>query len=1198
ERSLESKDYDGARRLIERALERDRRATAAWDLRARWAAATENLDEQIYSLHKHYQLSVAQGVHKRDLKVLREQLALIDPISADLYGMKELFLKKLIPIAERYVKEKRPHSAIRVYKQILALDPENKEAQLAIEKIASTPDPSLAENAKPKDLFADVTDEWIAEHDKEHLEWSERAKSERDNYITYTNAGYEVLVQTAESMEQMNAFYRQFFRYGTEEHGGSVPRIGVNIFRNRDEYLEKGIGPPIEWSGGHFTGSYVETYIGDSGFNGMVGTLFHEAAHQFVSLATSAVGWLNEGLASFFEGTRILPNGTVIMNMPANGRLMPLADRMDRGWMADANDGIDPSDANSTPETAPTFRIVLENRYGWGPPWYAPTWGVVYFLYNYQDPVDGRFVYRTAFQEFIDKSGGRMGEGAVRNFEEVVLMNPSEEIKGVDRSEHPDKIALPETVDELDEVWKEWIIRLRDEQRGSIEVDRPYQQWGRYAVMNKDYIVAKDHFEKGLVEQPDDIELLMDFADLLSGHFNNPDRASKLVREAIYFIENQPEPDDERLKAAERILGKLDPRLKSLGKVQTEMAATARAIVQRYQSTALHSMVMDVSWRLGSDLDLPDLFEIYEQAVRARGRSLHIWSLAYNEENMDGWTTQGTDPVFTSNGAAMQATFGEFDETDFTFRSLALDEVTSGDFSMEADVQAVKGRVNFCGFTFGQKDSSTFHGMLLFPGKTVAAGAAETGYIDLMSNFGGTMKTWRHIPVNTSEVEGESTTGKWSKLRLDVSGAKVDMWYDGELISSHDFGSTDVVRGSFGLVMGPGKAIYRNVRYLARDPRDPGGKIEREMKLEELRKTSGGAVGGSFQGMVAPFPEVQRWAQGEERTAWDEKGPVPQLLVFFSIPQNDKLAIGEWLSDLAVRTKHYGLEVVSICSPNDDADIDAYLKEHEWPGSVGVDLRPHGAFGIGNSNEAFFIRRFNLPRLLLIDLDQTVIWEGDPGFEVGWEYDPDFPSFLKEPLDELITKRKLTDLARWRQKWKFKASPAMAKGDLESALDELKQAADFNARYAPDAGTATSRLKAAEAAVQSLESTAATFQREEADPALTELLAWAPLLEIEINGRRRKDLKDVLASKIAKDWDSVMKEAAKFLKSKRGDPSDRATAFLGKIERRNGRFALELREDLQAAADDGDWVLFESHVEQAEGRPRRWMAIEYFGWKE
>ena len=51
---------------------------------------------------------------------------------------------------------------------------------------------------------------------------------------------------------------------------------------------------------------------------------------------------------------------------------------------------------------------MLENAYSWGPPWYAPTWGVVYFLYNYQDPVDGRYVYRTRrSMEFVEQVGGQ-----------------------------------------------------------------------------------------------------------------------------------------------------------------------------------------------------------------------------------------------------------------------------------------------------------------------------------------------------------------------------------------------------------------------------------------------------------------------------------------------------------------------------------------------------------------------------------------------------------------------------------------------------------------------------------------------------------------------------------------------------------------------------------------------------------------------
>ena len=136
------------------------------------------------------------------------------------------------------------------------------------------------------------------------------ARLERANYTTVTDAGYEVLVRTAEAMEQMNTFYREFFRYGSEDDSRSVPRIQVRIFKNRDEYLTLGQSP-AEWSGGQFTGDAVETYI-DSGFEAMVGTLFHEAAHQFVSLATNAVGWLNEGLASFFEGCVILASLQVI----------------------------------------------------------------------------------------------------------------------------------------------------------------------------------------------------------------------------------------------------------------------------------------------------------------------------------------------------------------------------------------------------------------------------------------------------------------------------------------------------------------------------------------------------------------------------------------------------------------------------------------------------------------------------------------------------------------------------------------------------------------------------------------------------------------------------------------------------------------------------------------------------------------------
>jgi hypothetical protein len=98
-----------------------------------------------------------------------------------------------------------------------------------------------------------------------------------------TDSGYANLVRAAEAMEQMNAFYREFFHYGMEEDKHAVPAIELRLFKNRDEYLKKG-SSPVDWSAGQFTGDAVETYVDQGGFDGMVGVLFHEAAHQFVSL--------------------------------------------------------------------------------------------------------------------------------------------------------------------------------------------------------------------------------------------------------------------------------------------------------------------------------------------------------------------------------------------------------------------------------------------------------------------------------------------------------------------------------------------------------------------------------------------------------------------------------------------------------------------------------------------------------------------------------------------------------------------------------------------------------------------------------------------------------------------------------------------------------------------------------------------------
>jgi hypothetical protein len=1188
-RQLESGDLTGARESIRRAQERDARSIPAFDLRAQWADRADRLDERVWARYRAWLLARAQGLERKEIERRQAELAGLDPLFAELTKLRERAIGRLLPLAERYEKERRPHSGIAVHKLILGLDPERLASKEAIDRLASTPDPALAAEAKPKDLLAGVSAEWIEEHDKKHSEWKSHARLERDNYVTKTNAGYEVLVRTAEAMEQMNAFYRTFFRYGTEEFPGSVSRIDVRIFKTRDEYLKLGQGPPVEWSGGHFIGDAVETYIGPGGFEEMTQTLFHEAAHQFVSLATQAAGWLNEGLASFFEGCRILNNGTVLMNLPATGRLFDLSGRMERGWMSSVEDGIDKDNpANSNPSKAPTFRIVLENKYEWGPPWYGPTWGVVFFLYNYQDPEDGRFVYRQAFQQFIDTSGGRVGEGAVQNFEEVVLAQPAKPTPGV---KFENQVKLPKTVAELDPVWKEFMLNLRAEQSGQLAVKRPYLQWARHALTRKDSAAAFEHFEKGLVADATDEVLLEEFARFLLDEMDQPDRAAKLCQAALSLTERAENPDPAAIKRLEKLLAKCDPARDTLDEVLVATRASAQALVARYLQSGLPSMAMELAYGLGDELATPELDQLYGQALEAKGEALDIWRLAYNERDLSGWNVSELE-AWQALGERIRGSAGPYKDDDFAYRFLTLDQVTSGDFSMEAEVLIQSGKGTFGGLVFGRKSGSSFHSLILFPPKA-KAGAAAAGYVDLTSFFGSDQfEIWRHSAVNFGQEAADERTssggGQAHRLRIDIVGPRVDAWFDGEFLASQTFETADVLRGGFGLITGPGEVHFRDVRYLARAARDRAGAVERSLRFARL-EAEGGSIDGSYLGKRPPTPEVARWF-GPALTSYDDLPPGPVLVTLFSLDQHEVMPLAPWLKSLEKRSQ--GLRFVSLCSANDAERIEAFLKENPFPGSVGLDARE--GFGIGKSFEAYAIDRFNLPRQLLLDLDHSVVWEGDPGFAIGVPWKPGDSSFLDVPLEKLIRDRKLERLLPWSERWRAELRPALAAGRFEAALPGWLEAKEYEKAPLPEAQEANRWMALIGTLIDDLDGSAEQLKQAGAAPALDELLFLGTALGKSAEAKRLKALRGGEAGQQIAAWKEAVTKLDAWAKAesrgKGGDPVQLA----GELRLLGGLFPGRLADWVQERA--GERSRLTQELEQARGLPRAWLAGEFLKW--
>jgi len=1182
ERALVAGDMVGARTLVRRALERDPKAREAWSLFARWAAAAGERDLEVYARHQEYRRAVAARAPRDEVGALRAALDALDPVARDLYELRGRFVERLETLAKGYEKAGRPHSAIRVHKDLLALDPERQSSRDAIERIAARPDPSLAGHAKPRDLFADVDREWIERHDAQHATWKEAARLERPNYVTVTDAGYEVLVRSGEAMEQMSAFYREFFRYGGADDSRRVSRIEVRIFKDRDEYLTLGEGPPVEWSGGHFIGHAVETYV-DSSFESMVGTLFHEAAHQFVDLATNSAGWLNEGLASFFEGTRILPNGTVIMNLPAVHRLIPLARRMESGWMADAHDGISAEDPDVTPERAPSFRTVLEDDYQWGPPWYAPTWGVVYFLYNYQAPSDGRFVYRDAFHEFVDASGGKSGKTAIATFEEVVLAQPKPPYDKKDRA----LAGLPRDVDALNDLWRQWILELRDEVEGRSKPERPYLEWGRSAAKGGDETVAREHFERGLVARPDDLPLRVAYAELLAP--KNPDRAASLLGEALGLLERGEQPDPAQVRDLERKLAKLDPQRDTLDGLRDELGAALASLADRYAAAGLDRMVMDVAWHGAVDLAIDSLVGPYESALRRVGEGLAVWELAYDEESLAGWVAPGE--VFRADGSALAGAFEDYDEDAFEYRVLTLDRVTSGDFSLEAEVQAERGQVNFCGFVFGHKSAGSFHAAVLFPPRTGEGRSPTTGYVDLASWRGDGVppRTWLHTPVEMAVPAGESTAGAWKALRVDLIGPDVDLWFDGKLVGTWHFPTREVLQGGFGLLTGRGSCRFREVRFLARSLGDPSSALERELRLEALGLDGESPVDGSYQERTPPFPDVARWASGE-RAGWEEGLGAPQLVCFWSIDQNERIPIDGWLRALHERWGGVGLSIVSIASAFDDARLDEYLSRHAFPGAVGLD-RPSPEGGIGVAFERYSVGRFGLPRLLLVDIDGRVAWEGDPGFTLGNPPAPPYPSFLDDPLQDLVSRRRLAELGLWREAWRSEGPRILEHGDPVPVAPLLLRAVELRATDFPEVVRAAALCDALRRSCEDGAGTLASLARDGAEPAFERLVAWsavlAPDLGPDVQRALKKLTREAAAAKSSADWRKALAALGKYARGKLDPPSLEA-----ELAPLSGVLIDELRADLSVGAIE---------PEQAEAwgqaAPGRWLLRNYLGWR-
>jgi len=966
-----------ARAATERALERDPNSLSALLLLAKVAEAQQDLDIAVHSLHRWLEVQEVRTGRKgkRQRKPIEARLEPLDSEATSWKKLQTNYANGLVKIGKSYSKKKDLLGALEIYRHLLAVAPDHPEAQKAIHRIRTKGGKEVA----VEDVFAGtdptggMSEEELLRLDREHSDWDNAYQSETDNYRYRTNAGFLVHETSRIAMEQMNQFYRRFFRF--MEDGGNTPKIEIRIFKTRDEYLTLGQNP-AEWSAGHFIGSAVETYAGGvtgkESVRSMYGTLFHEAAHQFVSLTGPMVpGWLNEAYASFFEGCVIMSNGSVKWNRVPPHRLMPLAKRLESGWMKSVSEA-DPQEGGQygQPSGAPPFRMIVASEYRWGPPWYAPTWGVVYFLYNYRAD-DGQPIYRDALHAYYTSHKRGRPKDPIAHFEEIVLKNTPR--------------SPAQTIDELDAIWKAYILRLRDRETGKIEVGDELLKWATAALGRGDKEMALEFLDEARERSPKDQEVLWQLAQLLES-LKKKSIAAARYREFRRSLELQGKTDDERFEQAQQRINKLDPLVARYRKLKANTATAGLALAVSYEDRRLPTMALEIARRMTASYSVPEAMAYYKSLAMRTGKSLARWRVAYDERSLKGWSNP--DESYQAYGKLVRARVPRDGDTMIT-RELTADVTFDADFSLSAEMriepqpdgQGYKGAL--VGLCFGRKGDQRYHAVMLHP----------KGFLDISTNNGGvwTVHDHRSIPVGSA----------WHELRIDVTENNLDVYFDGLYVRSLEFADPAIVQGAFGLMCGPGEAMYRNIRLLGRDPFDPAARIEREIAMQQVLSDASKRQPGTFSGFVPPELGPLEFVEGEPTTLGDLRRR-PVMLVFWGVNQDKVIPCLSWLRHTLERTKDKDLATLIICDPSTtQAAVTAHLKDSPLAGArIALDAS-------GKTYNDYFLKPgfFGMPRILLLDATGKVTFEGDPGLRKGEEWQiSDGPTYVDAALDKLLTK--------------------------------------------------------------------------------------------------------------------------------------------------------------------------------------------------
>ncbi len=433
------------------------------------------------------------------------------------------------------------------------------------------------------------------------------------------------------------------------------------------------------------------------------------------------------------------------------------------------------------------------------------------------------------------------------------------------------------------------------------------------------------------------------------------------------------------------------------GKARAAFLTGALDLAKKYETGGRPRLALRVALTVSDALGAPEAFTYAHDLAKRTVRPTLPWRVAYDEESLagfvaaEGWRANGETLVAELPGqlAAARAlgvhvplaADSPFEAT-FPRTLVLLETPPTGDFSFEAEMRIPgDGRGAFVGarmgVCFGVKDAANMQAVLLAPQDVLDAAACSKD-------------TW------AASLHRPWLIGcHWTRVRIDVTGAHVDLFLDGALVHQFDLPTVEAAAGGVGLLAGSGRTLFRNVRVLPRPADDAAGVLEHALALGKRASGNGPARLGELLGIEPPPLQPAVWIQGEPIQLGDLRGR-PVVLAFWSVEQNRVIPCTRLFADLVERGKDKNLALVIFCDGGSTKDgVLEHLASRPLPTA-------HIAADDGNLTLGSFGVR-GLPTILLLDAEGRVVFMGSADLERtnGWSGGS---TPLDGPLKELLGK--------------------------------------------------------------------------------------------------------------------------------------------------------------------------------------------------